>query len=241
MKLLRVILKRQLVSYLSAPVTYLSTAVFLIASTALGLHTSQLVEQSSADLHGFFQLHPWTYLLLTPVLCAQLWTDEYKTGAIGFLRTLPISNFEIVMGKYLAAWIIAGIALLMTFPLVITVNYLGNPDNSVIASQYLASWLLAGSYLSAGCFISTLTHHRTAIFTATLGLLVIVSGLSSIIDALEYQAPVWLIDRILSLSPSVRFDAIDHGVLALHDSLYFASVIIAFLATTTITLNIRNS
>ncbi|WP_226475234.1 ABC transporter permease subunit [Pseudomonas sp. MWU16-30323] len=240
MKLLPVIFKRQLVSYFSAPVTYLSTAAFLTAAAVSGIHTTRLLELGSVDLQGFFQLHPWLYLMLTPVLCTRLWADEHTTGAMEFLKTLPVTGFEIVVGKFLAAWIVSGLALLLTFPIVITVNYFGNPDNTVIASQYLASWILAGSYLSVGCFICTLTHHRAVIFTVTLCLLLTASGLSSIIDAIERQVPIWLIDRVLSLSPSVRFDAIDQGVLALQDSLYFISMIIAFLGATVIALNARN-
>lgn len=127
------------------------------------------------------------------MLATQLWADEHNTGAMDFLKTLPVTGFEMVAGKFLAAWVVSGIALLLTFPLVITVNYLGNPDNTVIASQYLASWLLAGSYLSVGCFICTLTHHRVVIFTVTLCLLLAASGLSSILDAIEHQAPSGLL------------------------------------------------
>ena len=240
MKLLPVIFKRQLVSYFSAPVTYLSTAVFLTAAAVFGFHSTRLLEVGSADLQGFFQLHPWLYLLLTPVLCTRLWADEPTTGSMEFLKTLPVTRFEIVVGKFLAAWIVSGVALLLTFPIVITVNYFGNPDNTVIASQYLGSWVLAGCYLSVGCFICALTHHRAVIFTVTLCLLLTASGLSSILDAIEHQVPIWLIDRLLSLSPSARFDAIDQGVLALQDSLYFISMIIAFLGATVIALNVRN-
>ncbi|MGQ7859249.1 ABC transporter permease [Pseudomonas sp. 32A] len=240
MKLLPVIIKRQLASYFSAPITYLSTAVFLTAAAVCGFYTSQLLEQNSVDLHGFFQLHPWLYLLLTPVLSTQLWADEHTAGSMDFLSTLPVTGFERVVGKFLAAWIVSGVALILTFPIVITVNYFGNPDNAVIASQYFGSWLLAGSYLSAGSFICTLTHHRLIIFTVTLCLLLVASGLSSILDAIEHQAPIWLIDRVTSLSPSTRFDAMDQGVLALQDSLYFISIIVTFLAMTTIALNVRN-
>lgn len=239
MKLLPVIFKRQLASYFLTPATYLSTAAFLTAAAAFGFHTSQLLEQSSVDLHGFFRLHPWLYLLLAPVLSTQLWADEYTAGSMDFLKTLPVTCFELVVGKFLAAWVVSGVALLLTFPIVITVNYWGNPDNSVIASQYLASWLLAGGYLSVGCFMCTLIHHRLVIFTVTLCLLLAASGLSSILDTLEHQAPIWLIDRLISLSPSVRFDAIDQGVFALQDSLYFISMIVVFLAATIAALNVK--
>jgi len=139
LKLLPVIIKRQLASYFGAPVTYLSTAAFLTAAAVFGFHSSQLLEQNSVDLHGFFQLHPWLYLLLTPVLSTQLWADEHTAGSRDFLSTLPVTGFERVVGRFLAAWMISGIALMLTFPIVITVNYFGNPDNTIIASQYVVS------------------------------------------------------------------------------------------------------
>nr|WP_154743242.1 ABC transporter permease [Pseudomonas karstica] len=236
--MLPVIFKRQLINYLSAPATYLCIAVFLLAAATAGFQIEKLLEHGSADLHIFFQFHPWLYLLLVPVLCTQLWSDECQKGAIDFLNTLPISAFELAVGKFLAAWTISGLALLLTFPIVITVNYLGDPDNGTIALQLLGSWLLAGAYLSGGCFICALTHHRLAIFTLTLGLMLAVSGVSSAIDALDHQAPIWIIDSLISLSPLTRFDAISNGVLVLQDCLYFISMIIAFLTATTLLLKL---
>lgn len=239
MRMLSVIFKRQLVSYACAPATYLSTAVFLATSTMIVFQANRLLEQNSADLLVFFQLHPWVYLLLTPVLSTQLWSDEHRRDSLEFVKSLPITHLELVLGKFLAAWVVAGIALLLTFPLVITVNYLGTPDNAVIASQFLGSWLLAGSYLSVGCFICTLAHHRFAILLLTLGLLMMTTALSSIIDAIDHQASIWLLDQLASLSPSKRFDTINQGVFDLQGSFYFISMIIAFLTATTLTLNVR--
>ncbi|WET12399.1 MULTISPECIES: ABC-2 transporter permease [unclassified Pseudomonas] len=241
MNLLPPVFKRQLASYLSAPATYLSIALFLVLSALLGLHTSPLLERSSSDLQGFFQWHPWLYLLLIPALSTQLWADENETGFGDFMKTLPVRPAELVIGKFLAAWVVAGLALLLTFPIVTVVNLLGTADNAVIASQFLSSWLLAGSYLSVGVFICALTRQRLAIFILTLSLLLLASGVSSVLDALERQAPIWIIDSLTSLSPLLRFGLIDHGTLTFQDCAYFISMIIAFLAATTAILNYKNS
>jgi ABC-2 type transport system permease protein len=240
LKLLPVIFKRQLASYACTPGTYLSVAIFLALSVALGFHLSRWLEQDSSTLQVFFQLHPWLYLLLIPALAAQLWSDEANAGFLELMKTLPVTPFEWVIGKFLAAWAVVGVALLLTFPLVIIANYLGKADNAVIASQFLASWLLAGSYLSAGCFIFTCVRQRTVVVILTMGLLLTVSGLSSLLDALEHQAPIWVIDSLSSLNPLSRFSSLDDGKFALRDILYFISMILAFLTAATITLNYKH-
>ncbi|KRP41535.1 ABC-2 type transport system permease protein [Pseudomonas libanensis] len=241
MRQLPIVFKRQLASYASSPSTYLSVAVFLVLCAALGLHANHWMERNSSDLQAFFELHPWLYLLLIPILSTQLWADERDTSFANTMNTLPVTTVERVIGKFMAAWVVCGIALLLNFPLVIAVNYLGMADNIAITSQFLTSWLLAGSYLSVGCFVCALAHQRLAIFLLTLGLLLTVSGLSSILDALEHQAPLWVVDSLISLDPIFRFSTMDSGKLTLHDSLYFISMILAFLSATTITLNYKHS
>lgn len=241
MKLLPVIFKRQLASFACAPGTYLSIAVFLVLCVALGLHMSTWPEHDSGNLQVFFQFHPWLYFLLIPALATQLWSDEANAGFLDLMKTLPVTTSEWVIGKFMAAWVVAGMALMLMFPLVIVANYLGNADNAVIASQVFASWLLAGSYLSAGCFIFTLVRQRTLIVILTIGLLLIASGLSSLLEALEHQRPIWLIDSVATLSPFSRFSAIDNGKFTLRDLLYFISIILAFLVATTVTLNYKHS
>lgn len=235
------IIKRQLARYLCAPATYLNIAVFLTLSTTLGLHSSQLLERNSTDLQDFFQLHPWLYLLLIPALSTQLWADENETGLSDLLITLPVTGAEWVIGKFFAAWIIIALALVLTLPIVVLVNTLGSADNTVITTQYLASWLLAGSYLSIGCFICALNRHYLIIFILTLSILLLISGLSSVLDALEHQTPIWIIDNVTSLSPLPHLSQIDHGVIVLRDCLYFISVIVASLAATTVVLNYKNN
>lgn len=237
MKQLPVIFKRQLVSYACTPSTYVSVAVFLFLCTALGLHTHQWMAGDTGNVHIFFELHPWLYLLLVPALSTQLWADEKNTSVRDLMKTLPISPADRVIGKFLAAWAVCAFALICLLPIVFIANALSTADNTVIASQYLGSWLLAGSYLSVGCFICVLTHQRVVIFVLTLALLLAISGLSSVLYALDHQAPIWLVDSLISLNPLYRFGTVDNGKLTLRDSLYFISVILAFLSATIVTLN----
>ncbi|WP_348748588.1 ABC transporter permease [Pseudomonas rhodesiae] len=239
MKLLPVIFKRQLAIYAFSPATYFSVALFLALSATVGVYLNPWVEQGSGDLLVFFQLHPWLYLLLIPALTTQLWSDEADPGFEEMMSALPITAAERVIGKFMAAWVVAGMALMLCFPLVVAANYLGNADNGLIASQFAASWLLAGSYLSVGCFVCTLARQRVVTFILTIGLLLAASALSSCIDALERQTPIWIIDSLSALNPQSRFSTIDNGKFTLHDSLYFVSMMLTFLTATTITLNYK--
>lgn len=241
MNLLPSVFKRQLTRYLTTPATYLCIAAFVGLSTTQGLDASQLFEHDSSDLQAFFQLHPWLYLLLVPALCTQLWADEHESGLSNLLNVLPITTTELVIGKFIAAWAICAFALVLLFPIVVAVNLLGRADNTVIATQFLASWLVAGSYLSIGCFVCALSRQRLIIFILTLGLLLAASSVSLVIDGLEHQAPIWIIDSLISLNPLSRFALIDHGALTLRDTLYFISIIMTSLAATTVILNYKNS
>lgn len=240
MNVLFAVFSRQLSSYLSSPSTYLSIAAFLVLSATLGLYTRQWLTHDGSHLQAFFHFHPWLYLLLIPALSTQLLANEHETGFVDFLATLPLTSTALVIGKFFAAWVITGLALLLTFPIVIVINVLGTADNFVIASQFMASGLLAGSYLSIGFFICALTHQRLVIFLLTLCLLLIKGTLSSVLDALEHQTPIWIVDSLASISPFLRFAMIDHGSLLLRDGLYFISIIVAFLAATIVLLNYKN-
>ncbi|WP_231423110.1 ABC transporter permease [Pseudomonas sp. Leaf59] len=240
MKRLPVIFTHQLTRYACSPSTYLSAAVFLVLCAGLGLQLGQWLERDSSDLQVFFQFHPWLYLLLIPALSIQLWSDEHDVGFRTLIKTLPITPFECVFGKFLAAWLVCAIVLMLMLPIVLIANHLGEADNSVIRSQFLSSWLLAGSYLSAACFICTLIRQQVVIFLLTIGLLLTVSGLYSVIEALDHQMPIWVIDSLISLDPLSRFDTIDNGKLTLSDSLFFISMILAFLSASTVTLNYKS-
>ena len=172
----------------------------------------------------------------------RLWAEERKSGSIELLMTLPITRFEAVTGKFLAAWVFAGIALLLTFPMIITVNYLGEPDNGAIVTGYIGSWLLAGAYLAIGSCMSALSKNQVIAFILAVSacFLFIVSGFPMVLDAFAW-APQWLVDAIASLSFLVRFDAISKGVIDLRDLLYFLSLIAAWLTATAVVIDLKKA
>lgn len=172
----------------------------------------------------------------------RLWAEERKSGSIELLMTLPITRFEAVTGKFLAAWVFAGIALLLTFPMIITVNYLGGPDNGAIVTGYIGSWLLAGAYLAIGSCMSALSKNQVIAFILAVSacFLFIVSGFPMVLDAFAW-APQWLVDAIASLSFLVRFDAISKGVIDLRDLLYFLSLIAAWLTATAVVIDLKKA
>jgi ABC-2 type transport system permease protein len=173
----------------------------------------------------------------------RLWAEERKSGTIELLMTLPIRRAEAVAGKFLAAWVFAGLALLLTFPMVLTVNYLGEPDNGAILTGYLGSWLLAGSYLAVGGCMSALARNQVIAFILAVSVcfLFIVSGFPMVLDLFSAWAPQALVDAVASLSFLVRFEAISRGVIDLRDLLYFLSFIAAWLAATAVAIDLKKA
>ena len=161
---IKIITHRELKSYLSTPIGYIFASIFLALSTGLSFHFGKFFDRGIADLQSFFQYHPWLYLLLMPAIAMRLWAEEKKTGTLELLVTLPIYIGEAVVGKFLAAWIFSGGVLALSFPLWITVNYLGNPDNGIIISSYFASWMMAGCFLSLSSCASALTNNQVIAF-----------------------------------------------------------------------------
>jgi ABC-2 type transport system permease protein len=243
MKPLSVIFRRELASYFSTPLAYVFLVIFLVLSGVFTFYLGGFYERNQADLGVFFSFHPWLYLFLVPAIAMRLWAEERKSGTIELLMTLPISRAEAVAGKFLAAWVFAGLALLLTFPMVLTVNYLGEPDNGVILTGYLGSWLLAGSYLAVGGCMSALARNQVIAFILAVSVcfLFIVSGFPMVLDLFSAWAPQGLVDAVASLSFLVRFDAISKGVIDLRDLLYFLSFIAAWLAATAVVIDLKKA
>jgi ABC-2 type transport system permease protein len=199
--------------------------------------------RGQADLQPFFSFHPWLYLFMIPALAMGLWADERKTGTIELLMTLPIRLRDAVVGKFLAAWVLSGIALLLTFPIWITVNYLGNPDNGVILAGYIGSWLMAGGFLAIGSCMSAMTRNAIIAFILTVAICFafVASGSSIVLSAFSGWAPQLLIDAIAGLSFLTHFDAISKGVLDVRDLLFFAAVITAWLIASAIVIEIKKA
>lgn len=243
MRELSVIFKRELASYFATPLAYVFLMIFLVLSGVFTFYLGGFYERNQADLTVFFGFHPWLYLFLVPAIAMRLWAEERKSGTIELLMTLPISRAEAVAGKFLAAWVFAGLALLLTFPMVLTVNYLGEPDNGAILTGYLGSWLLAGSYLAVGGCMSALARNQVIAFILAVSVcfLFIVSGFPMVLDLFSAWAPQGLVDVVASLSFLVRFDAISKGVIDLRDLLYFLSFIAAWLAATAVVIDLKKA
>jgi len=243
MSQLSVVFKRELASYFATPLAYVFIVIFLVLSGVFTFYLGGFFESGQADLVPFFNFHAWLYLFLVPAIAMRLWAEERKSGTIELLMTLPITRFEAVTGKFLAAWVFAGLALLLTFPMVITVNYLGEPDNGAIVTGYIGSWLLAGAYLAIGSCMSALAKNQVIAFILAVSVcfLFMVSGFPMVLDGFSGWAPRWLIDAVASLSVLTRFDAISKGVIDLRDLLYFITLIAAWLAATAVVIDLKKA
>jgi ABC-2 type transport system permease protein len=243
MRQLPVLFKRELASYFSTPLAYVFIVIFLVLSGVFTFYLGGFFESGQANLAPFFNFHPWLYLFLVPAIAMRLWAEERKSGTIELLMTLPITRFEAVTGKFLAAWAFAGLALLLTLPMVVTVNYLGEPDNGAIVTGYLGSWLLAGAYLAIGSCMSALAKNQVIAFILAVSVcfLFIVSGFPMVLDGFSGWAPQWLVDAVASLSFLTRFDAISKGVIDLRDLLYFLTLIAAWLAATAVVIDLKKA
>ena len=238
-----VILKRELQSYFATPLAYVFIFIFLVLSGVFTFYLGNFFEREQADLTPFFSFHPWLYLFLIPAISMRLWSEERKTGTIELLMTLPVTRLDAVLGKFLAAWSFAGLALVLTFPLWITVNYLGDPDNGVIFASYLGSFLMAGGFLAIGSCMSALTRSQVIAFIGCgiVCLLFVLAGFQMITGLLRDWLPLFLVDTVASLSCLMHFNAVSRGVVGLADFVYFLSMIGIWLAATVVVLEMKQA
>src|ERR1700756_2537540 len=236
-----IILRRELASFFATPLAYVFIVIFLMLANAFTFYLGMFYERGQADLDSFFPFHPWLYLFLIPAISMKLWAEERKTGSIELLMTQPVTLWEAVLGKFCAAWLFTGLALVLTFPLWITVNYLGHPDNGAILAAYVGSLLLAGGFLAIGSCMSALTRNQVIAFI--LGVVgcfaFLLAGFPLVLDVFRGWAPQVLVDAVASLSFLTHFESIVKGVIDVRDLLYFAMLIGFFLLATTIALNLR--
>ena len=241
MKSTTTILKRELRGYFTTPVAYIFIVIFLLLTGILTFYMGGFFEREQADLAPFFFFHPWLYLILVPAISMRLWAEERKTGTIELLLTLPISTGQAVLGKFLAAWAFTGVALAATFPIWITVNFLGDPDNGVIFAAYVGSLLMAGGYLAIGSCISAMTNNQVIAFIVSIvGCLVfILAGLPAVLDFFTGWAPQAVIDTVSSFSFMTHFNSISKGVIDLRDVIFYGSLIGCFLLANTLILDAK--
>jgi ABC-2 type transport system permease protein len=226
-----IVFRRELASFFATPVAYVFITIFLILSGVFAFFIGSLFERGQADLLPFFNFHPWLYLFLVPAIAMRTWSEERKNGSIELLMTLPITTFEAMLGKFLAAWSVLGLSLILTFPLWVTVNYLGDPDNGVIVAAYIGSWLMSGAFLSIGICMSALTKNQVVAFILAIVVcfIFVVSGSGIVLDAFKGWAPSIVIDTIASFSFLTHFESLAKGVIALNDVGYYLILIAIWL------------
>ncbi|VAW40767.1 Gliding motility-associated ABC transporter permease protein GldF [hydrothermal vent metagenome] len=237
------IIRRELQGYFSTPIAYVFIVIFLILSGVFAFYLGGLYERNQADLSPFFNFHPWLYLFLVPAVSMRMWSEERRSGNIELLMTLPVTQRDLVLGKFLSAWLFIAIALFLTFPIWISINYLGNPDNGLIIASYIGSLLLAGAFLAIGSCISVASKNQVIAFivTAVICFIFLLAGLPMVLDFFAAWLPQILVDSIASTSFLTHYASINKGVLDLGDLFYFAMVISIWLFATSIVLDMKKA
>ena len=239
----RTIFERELRAYFTTPLAYVFIVIFLALAGSLTFFLGGLFERGQADLAPFFLFHPWLYLFLVPAIAMRLWAEERRTGTIELLMTLPTTTFAAVLGKFLAAWVFAGIALLLTFPMWLTVNWLGDPDNGVILASYLGSWVMAGAFIAIGACVSALTKNQVIAFVvgAAACFLFLMSGVDLVLAAFRPWASPLVVDTVASFSFITQFGQVLKGVIDLATVLFFASLIVVCLILNTLLVDLKKA
>ncbi len=243
MKGLGTILRRELLAYFATPVAYVFIVIFLVLIGVFTFYVGGFYERGQADLEPFFRFHPWIYMFLIPAISMRLWSEERKAGTLELLLTLPVSLAATVLGKFLAAWCFTAVALAGTLPIWLTVNYLGNPDNTVIAAGYIGSLLMAGGFLAIGACISALTKNQVIAFVISFVICFAfnLSGFPMVLDIFSAWAPQAIVDVISSFSFLTHFNSILKGVIDLRDIVFFASLIAFWLYANVLAIEINKS
>ena len=238
-----IICKREFSGYFGTPIAYVFLAIFVFLSGIFAFYIGSFFERAQADLQSFFQFHPWLYLFLIPALAMRLWAEERRSGTIELLFTLPVTMIQAVIGKFLAAWAFTAIALALTFPLWITVNYLGDPDNGVVLAGYLGSLLMAGAFLAIGSCISALTRNQVIAFVVSgvVSLGFILSGFPLVLEFVGALAPPIVVEAVRSFSFLTHFQAISKGVVQAGDIVYFVSLIVFWLFVNAVVIEWRKA
>ena len=230
------IAKRELIGYFASPVAYVFIIIFLLLSGFLTFMVSGFFERGQANLVSFFAWYPWLYLFLVPAVGMRMWSEERRLGTIELLLTMPITPWQAILGKFIAAWIIIAIALALTFPIVITVNYLGHPDNGVILASYVGSLLLAGAYLSVSSMTSAMTRNQVISFilSVVICLFLILAGWPPVTNLITNWASQGVVETVAAFSVMTHFESLQNGVIDLRDILFFISVMVFCLFTTSV-------
>lgn len=237
------VLRREFGVFFATPLAYVFVLIFLATGGVFTFYIGNFFERGQADLQSFFIYHPWLYLVLVPALSMRLWAEERDTGSIELLLTLPLHLWQAMLAKFLAAWLFCGLALLMSFPLWLSVNYLGDPDNGVILAAYLGSWLMSAGFLAIGCCFSALNRNQVTAFiiSVVVSFLFVMSGQDFVVGLFSGWAPTILVDAISSIGFLPHYDAASRGVLSLRDLIYYLAFIATWLMAATMAVRLKQS
>jgi len=237
------VMHRELTGYFATPVAYVFLVIFLVLTGIFTFYLGNFYERGFADLDPFFRFHPWLYLFLVPSISMRLWAEERRSGTMELLFTLPLTTTQAVLGKFIAAWLFIGLALVLTLPMWITVNYLGEPDNGVILAAYVGSWLMAGGFLAIGSCMSALTRNQVVAFILSIVVcfLFLLSGLPMVMNLFNSWAPQIVLDGIASLSFLKHFVDISKGVIDIRDLVYFVLVTGFWLLANVLVLDMKKA
>ena len=243
MRALTAITAREFAGYFATPLAFVFIIVFLLANGLATFYLGAYFAMGQADLTSFFMFHPWLYLFFLPAISMRLWAEERRNGSIELLLTLPIPLTAVVIGKYLAALAFSALALALTFPIWLTVNFLGNPDNGVILASYVGSLMLAGGYLAIGSCLSAMTRNQVIAFVISVVacFLFTVSGAPLVLELFDGWAPQALIETLAGFSLLTHFRAITGGVIDMRDVMFFATLIGVFLTATVIVVDMKKA
>jgi ABC-2 type transport system permease protein len=233
----KTIAKRELSAYFASPVAYVFIVIFLLLAGFFTFMAGGFFERNQANLEAFFLWHPWLYLFLVPAVGMRLWSEERRMGTMELLLTMPITTWQAIVGKFLASWLFLGLALFFTFPVVITVNYLGNPDNGVVFGQYVGSFLMAGAYLAISCMTSAMTRNQVVSFilSVVICLFLILAGWPPVTRLLEQISESTLLrDAVTAFSIMTHFESFRVGVLDTRDVVFYIAVTVFCLFTTAV-------
>jgi len=224
---IKAIMKRELGGYFTSPIAYVFLIIFLLLTGFFTFTIGNFFERGEASLVSFFTWHPWLYLFLVPAVGMRLWSEERRLGTMELLLTMPLTTWQAIVGKFLASWLFLALALALTFPVWITVNIMGSPDNGIILAGYVGSLFLAGAYLAISCMTSALTRNQVISFilSVVICLFLILAGYTPVTDLLMRISNPVVVDVIASFSVMTHFEGFQRGVIDLRDFVFFTSVI----------------
>ena len=237
------IFQRELQSYFTTPIAYVFIVIFLLLTGIFTFYFGQFFYRAQADLTPFFSFHPWIYMIFIPALTMRLWAEERKSGTIELLFTLPLTTMQIVVGKFLAAWCFTLLSLILTMPIWICVNYLGEPDNGVILASYFGSLLMTGGFLAIGACVSAVTKNQVVAFVLSvlICLLINLSGFPLVTDMLKNWLPEIIVETISSFSFISNFDVLTKGIVDLKSLCFFISLIVFSLYVNAVLIDVKKA